>query len=363
MTEREPMDELEALAAADAAVEVPAPTPARRGERPGRRRGVVLQPRDLALLRALGEARYLTAQALEWLFYPNWRERYKTYLEQRKAQPALSFLPSPNVYRRIGALAGAVPPLVVRLDRLSEQARHATGRIRGVYALTEAGAEQVAEATGADLGALWYEDGRRRSAKNLEHSAEIGLFYGALRAALEHTGHQLEGWQTDERLAARGPAGGPNYDRVLVPGIREPIAVLPDATFTLEGQRFFVEIDRARTNMTSWAEKLRAFEAYRGRHQLRDRYGVADFVVLVVSPNETRQRRIAEEVLKVTRHAGDRYRFLLADRVHPTLIRPAWRVVTSFTWERQRVVDRMVEVPAQLRWSAVPLWQIPQQTV
>jgi hypothetical protein len=250
-----------------------------------------------------------------------------------------------------------VPPLITRLDRLSERARHATGRLRGVYALTEDGAEEVAEARGVEMSTLWYEDGRRRSSRNLVHSAEIGVFYGALRTALEHAGLALEGWLNDERLAARDPQhGGPNYDRVLVPGIKEPLAVLPDAAFTLSGHRYFVEIDRARTNLASWMEKIRAFEAYRGSPKLQARCRTDDFTVLIVCPSETRRRRIAEELLKVTKHETDRYRFLLTGRVHSVTIRYHWQVVTKFDWTPQRVV----QVPDKLQWQAAPLWELAQ---
>ncbi|HEU4327352.1 MAG TPA: replication-relaxation family protein [Roseiflexaceae bacterium] len=345
MTEHEPTNE-----------QAPARTPRRRAPR----RGVVLQNRDLAVLTALAEARFLTPAAVEWLFYP-WRERYKTYLEQRKTQPALAWFPAANVYRRLSALAGVVPPLLARMTRLSEQARAGPGRLEAVYTLAEAGAELVAETQGREFNTLWYADGRRRSTRNLEHSVQIGVFYAALRAALEHSGLSLIGWQHDQQLAGRDAAhSGPSYDRVRVPGIQEPIAVLPDATCVLDGQRVFVEIDRGLTNLKSWGEKLRGFEAYRGSAALQARYGVADFVVLVVSPTESRQRRIAEEMLKVVRHATDRYRFVTADRVHPTSIRPAWRVVTAFSWERRQVVDRSVEVPGELRWGSAPLWRTAQ---
>lgn len=121
-----------------------------------------------------------------------------------------------------------------------------------------------------------------------------------------------------------------------------------------------MEIDRARTNLASWAEKLRAFEAYRGSAKLQARYQTNDFTVLIVCPSETRQRRIAEEVVKVTRHPSDRYRFLLTQQVHPTTVRAFWQQVSSFTWGRRQVVDRVVETPEGLQWSDAPLWNPTQ---
>jgi hypothetical protein len=57
-------------------------------------------------------------------------------------------------------------------------------------------------------------------------------------------------------------------------------AVLPDATFTLAEQRYFVEIDMGTTNLRSWGEKIRAYEAYRQSSRLQARYGVDTFMIL-----------------------------------------------------------------------------------
>lgn len=344
MTEHEPTDD-----------QTPVPQrPRKRG--PGAPRRLV--ERDLDMLASLSAGRYLTVQALEWLHFPAWRERYRAYLEAREAAPALVFRPAPHVYHRLGALREAAPALVYRVTRAAERGRLRFAPLPDAYMLAPAGAELLASRRGLEPDTLWSEDPRRRSLKNLEHSVAIGTFYAALRAALEHTGLELTDWQGDHRLAARDPLrGGPSYDRVLVPGVKDPLPVLPDGTFSLAGQRYFVEIDLGQTNLRSWGEKVRAFERYRGSDALRARYGVEDFTVLVVVPDENRQRRVAEEVLKVTKHETDRYRFLTADQVHPTTSRQRWRVVKEFVWTRRQVVDRQVEVPADLQWRGLALWR------
>ncbi|HEU4327618.1 MAG TPA: replication-relaxation family protein [Roseiflexaceae bacterium] len=332
-----------------------------RRRAPGARRRLV--ERDLDMLASLSAGRYLTVQALEWLHFPGWRERYRAYLEVRATQPDLVFRPAPHVYHRLGALREAAPPLVYRLNRSAEQGRLVYQPLPDAYALSAAGAELLSDRRAIELDTLRWEDPRRRSAKNLEHSTQIGTAYAALRAALEHTGHTLAGWRDDHQLASRDPErGGQGYDRVLVAGVREALPVLPDATFTLpDGRRCFLEIDRGSTNLRSWAEKIRAYEAYRGGQALRDRYGVADFTVLVLCPGENRLRRIAEELVKITRHPPERYLFALAERVHPTTIRSGWRQVAGVTWTRRQVVDRMVEVPEALRWQTLALWKNPTQ--
>src|SRR4051794_10023319 len=40
--------------------------------------------RDLAIFESLSTARFLTAQALEWLHFPDWEARYKAWQERGK---------------------------------------------------------------------------------------------------------------------------------------------------------------------------------------------------------------------------------------------------------------------------------------
>src|SRR5215211_696251 len=101
----------------------------------------------------------------------------------------------------------------------------------------------------------------RSAIMSFEHSVAISTFYAALRCSLEFSGQQLLDWRADHQLARRDSmTGGPGYDRVAVPGVRQDLAVLPDATFTLAGHRYFVEVDRGTTNLASWTEKIRAYE-------------------------------------------------------------------------------------------------------
>lgn len=335
-----------------------------------------LQERDLDLLRSLSVARYLTVHAIEWLHYTDWegtrngvvvkggwRERYKAYLERRKADPSAVYYPAPKLYHRLAALRAGPAPLVHRIARTVEQASVVYGRLPDAYALAEAGAELLCARRGDALDELWYEDPRRRSIKNLEHSVAIGTFAAALRAALEFAGQQLTDWQGDHLLASRDPVtGGSSYDRLAVAGLRAEQPLLPDGTFTLGGARYFVEIDMGTTNLKSWSEKVRAYEVYRRHPKLQARYATTDFTVLVVAPTEARLRRIVTEVVKVTRQASSDYLFLTEDRVHPTTIRPSWKRIQAFAWARRKVVDRLVELPVDLTLTGHPLWHNPQRT-
>jgi hypothetical protein len=144
-------------------------------------------------------------------------------------------------------------------------------------------------------------------------------------------------------------------------GRTKDLPVLPDATFTLAGARYFVEVDRGTTNLVSWAEKVKAYEAYRRSSKLTARYATDSFTVLIVAPTETRMKRIAEEIVKVTRRPSPAYLFTTEDRIHPTTIRPSWKELTSVEWKRRKVVDRHVELPEQLQFTAHPLWRNPEK--
>lgn len=328
-----------------------------RGQHGGQPRAIRLQERDLDVFASLSVARYLTVEGIEWLHYPTWRERYKRYVAQRETDLNVVYSPAANIYHRLVALRAAPGALVQRFTRTAERASMTYGRVPDAYALTLAGAELLSARRGYPPGDLAYVRPRQRSVATFAHAVAIGTCYAALRAAAEHTGQVLAEWQGDQVLAGRDPArGGARYDRVRVAGVREPLPVLPDATFTLAGQRYFVEIDRGTTNLRAWREKVQAYEAYRGSVQLAARYATDGFTVLVVAPSEQRLVRIVEEVLKVVREPGATYRWLTEERVHPTTIRGSWRVISGCQWERRQVVDRLVELPAQIAFAGHPLW-------
>jgi hypothetical protein len=343
------------------------PLQAKRQQSRGAGRTIRLQERDLDVFRSLSEGRYLTVSAIEWLHWPTWRERYRVYLEQRKSDPSLTFFSAPDIYRRLMAMRAGEAPLVYRLIRTAERASVIYARLSDAYVLAEDGAGLLCARRGYELDNLWYEDPRKRSIKNFEHSVAIGTFYAALRCTLEFAGQQLVDWRGDHLLASRDHAGtGPGYDRVPTSWVGKDgrlkeadLPVLPDGTWTMGGQRYFVEIDQGTTNLDSWAEKARAYEAYRGSPKLQARYGTNTFSVLVVAPTEPRLQRIATEIVKVTRQPSPAYLFITADRIHPTRIRPGWKELTSVSWTRRQVVNRIVELPEQLRFTAHPLWQNP----
>jgi hypothetical protein len=338
--------------------------PKRRSPR-GASRPIQIQERDLAILYSLSVGRYLTAPAIEWLHYPGWRERYKVFLEPQKTDESLFYRPLNHIAASSRCAPGRCPWSIASLGRTSGHGWPM--RVLRMPMCSRRLARNCCAHSAATSSPTCGMRILKRSIKNFEHSVAIGTCYAALRASLEFSGQQLTDWRGDHLLARRDVERvGPSYDRVRVSWVGkerklkvEDVAVLPDATFTLNDERYFVEIDQGTTNLESWAEKVRAYEAYRQSPKLQARYATDTFIVLVVAPTETRLKRIAEEVIKITKQPSTAYLFTTADKIHPVRIRANWRALASVEWTSRKVVDRLVELPDQLRFTSSVLWKNP----
>jgi hypothetical protein len=312
-----------------------------------RRHAMVLQERDLDMLGSLAVARLLTAEALEWLHVPSWRARYRHWAE-RGDEHASPYQPSSNLYRRLRGLCAS--RAIRRITRAVDSGHTMYYRVPDAYALTNTGAELVLSRRATERGALDVRVPRAHAIQNLDHGIAIGRLYAALAAELGYRGRTLTDWRGDH-LLVRGA-----YDRVAVPGVREPLPVLPDATFVLDGVRYFVEVDRGTRPLRTWVEKVQAYEAYRASTELAARYATTEFGVLITAPTPTRLTRIAEAIARATEEAHTAYRLLHADLVHPTTIRRGWQCIAHVVWTPRQVVDRVVDMPA-VTLAERPLWE------
>ena len=321
------------------------------GKQPKRTRTIQLQPRDLGMLASISTGRMLTAEALEWLHFPSWRRRFRAYQEAHGN--ADGYAPAPDLYRRLAAMTAA--GYVRTIARTTERARWAHHRLPNAYTLTEAGAELLVTRAGYDRATLWAAESRERSLKNLEHSLVIGRYYAALRSAIEHLGGAtISDWRGDH-LLDRPDA----YDRIQILRRREPMPVAPDATFLLTTPagttRVFVEVDQGTRPITSWGDKARAYHAYRGSQKLRQRYGVEDFLLLVIAPTLSRRTRIAEVIVEATRQHSS-LALKLMEHLHPTTVRAYGEVIAQVQWDTRRMPHGLVTVP-KLSWKGFALWQ------
>jgi hypothetical protein len=312
-----------------------------------RRQAIVLQERDLDMLGSLAVARLLTTEALEWLHVPSWHARYRHWAERGDDQTP-QYQPSSNLYRRLRGLCDS--RAIRRIVRAVDSGNTMYYRVPDAYALTNTGAELLLSRRATERGAIDVRVPRAHAIQNLVHAIAIGRLYAALAAELGYRGRGLTDWHGDH-LLARGA-----YDRLTVADMREPLPVLPDATFMLDGMRYFVEVDGGTRPLRTWVEKVQAYEAYRGSHELAARYATTAFGVLITAPTPTRLTRIAEVIARVTKEAHPAYRLLHADLVHPTTIRRGWQCIADVAWTPRQVVDRVVDMPS-VTLAEQALWE------
>lgn len=283
-----------------------------------RPKALMVTERDLEMLTSLGVARYLTAQALEWLHFPKWEERYRAW--QGRGNPNEPYAVTGRLYERLKRMREVRPPLVHRIVRPVALAVDRFARQADSYVLAEAGADLVLEAGKLEAEACSYSTPRERSFQTLEHGTLIGTFYAAMRALLASVpGLSLEDWQGDHILAGQ-------YDAVQVFGHKNPRRrdglwpVVPDAAFWIRHakgrQLCFLELDRGRT-VESWRAKLRAYHAYQASKALKERYGTDMFVVLCATTTATQRRRLIQATGEELRQASKHYQFMLIEDIHP----------------------------------------------
>jgi hypothetical protein len=311
-------------------------------------RNIWIQERDLGILQSIGTARMLTALAIEWIHFKEWRARFKRTFEQaRDEKKKHIYYPSTRVYTRLAGLEHH--GLILRMSRTTSQGVLQFRALPDAFGLTDAGANLLYTHCSVEPSELSILERRQRALKNMEHTIAIGQFYAALHAERTYRNLTFEEWMGDHRLHL-------NYDQVHASGGKEKTSVIPDATFTLDGHRYFVEIDRGTTALKTWALKTFAYEAYRNSPQLRDRYGIDTFKVLVVAPDAHRLNRIATQVAVATQRATAEYLFLEESMVRPTTIRKGWRVLTHVIPQQKRIVKSTVST-ADIELGPHALWK------
>jgi hypothetical protein len=309
------------------------------------RRKFQVTRRDLEMLASIVVARYLTAEALEWLHWPTWRDRWKA---AQAAGKAAEYRPAPHLYRRLTHLVDA--GLLYKLRRPVERSWDTFGRAPDVYMLSPDGVEML-----ASYHPDWHIDDivyptrkRERSYQNIAHGVAIGQLYAALRSRAEARGDvAVEDWQGDyvtaksyDRIEVRRVGHSGNMETVTLP-------VQPDATFVLqwrntEGKelrrRIFVEVDRGTRATRTWADKISAYNAYRRSAELPVRYAIhRDFLVLTIVPTEAQRQTLMQATVGMLGEADARYRFVLEADVHPDRVSRRWQYVTSMTETEQRL--------------------------
>lgn len=301
--------------------------------------------RDVAILESLEAAGYLTVRSIEWLHFPQTWQRRQAQQRDR--------VPSPNVYRRLKALTDH--GYIGKLHRTVQFGGPDYHREYDAYYLTAQGSEIIALVRGCDLDDLLVLRPRQRSVLTLAHGVEVGDFYAALHASIAQVpGLRVSDWRSEHHLTRA-------YDRVpaRVPNQRggietRQLAVQPDGTFLLHdargAMRCFVEIDRGRRSVRTWAEKIYAYAAYRHSPTLQARYGTDTFLVLTVVPTETQKLKLMKATAGVVGHGDSRYLFGVQASVAPDTIGQGWWRVTEIKPTAQPLRP-MIQVAPHALWT------------
>ncbi|NTU79260.1 MAG: hypothetical protein HGA45_07625 [Chloroflexales bacterium] len=304
---------------------------------------IIITPRDLDILSSLALVRYLTAEHVVWLHWAPWwrameRAVRETSAPRRKPRKAYERL---QLLTQHGFLA--------TVTRTVDRAVTVYHRLANCYTITRDGAALLAEQRGDEPQVSWYHERAKRAAVSLEHSLGIGAFYAALAAEAAYREICFQGWAADHVLCR-------DYDTVVVPRIVHPLPVLPDATFTLEGARYFLEVDRGTSTVEQWRKKALAYQAYQGDPRLRERYDTTQFTVLVVVPSAARMAVVARAVAGIVGGVAANYLFVLEERVNPLSIRRRWQRMERVTLEPQAERRSRTPASAQVSFAETVLW-------
>src|SRR3989338_9012931 len=213
-----------------------------------------LQPRDIALLRNVGEFRFLNTEQVLALHEGSRR----------------------NLMERLSRLYHHG-----FLDRPDSQTSARLTSSHMVYSLGRKGAEQLSKDTEEREGIYRRLRENERTLPLMAHSLMISQFRVCLTLAAKTHGVKItrftQGYDLKEML--RDVHG-------------ENPSLVPDAFFTLEEKgdviNFFLEADRGTMKTERFVEKLKTYWSWRSDERLKKKLRLARFRVLTIAPSERR---------------------------------------------------------------------------
>lgn len=191
-----------------------------------------------------------------------------------------------------------------------------------LYLLDKKGSEYLLSHRGYD-DIRWRPNDNSLGYEHIEHLLAINTFRIEMTLACRMNGLPLQTWLDDTTLKQ-------DYDRVHLPRSARPVAVIPDAYFTIATPKgdthFFLELDRGTMTSKRFKRKVLAYIAYASSGLAEKRFGTTKFRVLTVTESEKR----AENLKTATEGVGGKRRFwfgtLAALTAETILTEPMWRV-------------------------------------
>lgn len=287
------------------------------------------------MLASINIGRYMIAQGLEWLHWPTWRDRWTA---AQTAGTITSYRPAPHLYRRLNHLVDY--EILYRLRRPIDRSAETFGRAPDIYMLAHLGGQLLAENhEGTFIEDVYTTRKRERSFQNVEHGALIGLVYAAIRARFEaREGATVTDWQGEHLTAKSYDQVHARLRRANSTFLYKKTGIQPDATCVFTGKvgtpeehssRVFIEVDRGTRPTQTWADKIAAYDAYSGSPELKRRYGVESFALLVITTTEAQRQTLMQATAAVLGQRTQRYLFAIEADIHPDRIGSNWHYIET----------------------------------
>lgn len=213
-----------------------------------------LQPRDIALLRDVGDFRFLNTEQI-FALHPGGKR---------------------NLSRRLTALFQHG-----YLDRPQSQTSARLLSSHMVYALGRRGAELLSKDAEEREGIYRRVRETERTLPLMAHALMISQFRVCLTLAAKAHGAKITRWSQ-----------GYDLKETLRHVHGENPSLVPDAFFTLEDKddviNFFLEADKGTMPTERFVNKLKTYWSWRGDERLKNKLRLARFRVLTIAPSERR---------------------------------------------------------------------------
>ena len=273
-----------------------------------------IQPRDIEILQALYNYRFLTTSQTASLFFNS----------KKRAEQRLRKLYDAGLVDRI------FRPVIM-------------GSAETIYVLSKFGVSILSQETGIDTETI--SDTRLKAKKLksffLDHFIDINQFRVALISASESNNYDTLFWKYENELKNKSEQGVLIADKVNDPeNTGQKIPVSPDAFFGLETPAgkayFFLEVDRATMTNTRFKRKMTGYARYWLDGVYQEKWGYKTFRVLIT----TTTNRLAN-LLETTSQIRERQLlpiFYFTDRKNITpekLFSEIWKVPNT---ERARAL-------------------------
>lgn len=266
---------------------------------------LVLQERDIEIIKAVYEYRFLNSELIKALF------------------------------------KGSERGILLRLQKLFHHGY--LDRLKGlvshpiVYALGDRGADLLSESSGLDRGQIiWRKKNQEVKEYYLGHTLQIANFRATLTLALKDKPKtKIISWLPEREIKDEVMIKEGYYRKIRAP-------LIPDAFLTIEDKEdllnFFLECDRSTMTQERFLNKMKAYWYYWKENQHKKKLEIDSFRVLTITKSQERKENLRE----LTKQADDRkngsemFWFTSEENYNlkdpQSILKPIWQTPRDDTW-------------------------------